>query len=130
MFWTVDSYLGSVNRARVDGSDAVRLVTRLKYPRGIAVDSQRARLYWTTASFDANRLQSSDIHGRDVYTMVRRTGGPIMQGIAVFGHRIYWTNYGTKQLESMTTEMDELRVLHTARRGMSHLAIVHAAKKL
>ena len=125
MFWTEGSVRGSISRAWMDGSNPVRLATGLHEPRGITIDFQSSRLYWTCVGDD--KVQSSNMHGTNIQTVIQRPQRPTSSrpyGIALLGGRIYWTNNITKKLESQTVSGRDPRLLHTGVNPLWHLTIV------
>jgi len=55
VYWT-DPGAGSVETARLDGSDRRALATGENYPTGVAVDVVRAKAYWTTLPSAADAM--------------------------------------------------------------------------
>ena len=68
VFWT-DSGAGRIERANLDGSNRVTLVSGIT-PVGIAVDAQAGMMYWTER-FPA-RIRRADLDGLDVANLVTR----------------------------------------------------------
>ena len=115
---------GSVKRGGMDGSDVSIIVTGLSYPAGIAIDFQSSRIYWTVGGED--RVESSDMQGNDIQTVIQLPRDSGTYGIALYGNRIYVTNWSSKKLQSFTTAGQDLQELLTDTNHLYHLAIISA----
>ena len=63
MFWADWGDNPKIERANLDGSDRVAIVTTdLGYPNGLALDYESNRLYWCDAKLD--RIEYVDFDGR------------------------------------------------------------------
>ena len=63
MFWTDWGRYPKIERANLDGSDRVAIVTHnLTYPNGLAIDYESNRLYWCDAG--TNVIEHSDFYGQ------------------------------------------------------------------
>ena len=130
MYWTTPSSGdffsgdGSISRAGMDGSSVSVIVTRLNEPKGIAIDFQSSRLYWTVPL--DSEVQSSDMEGKDIRAVIRFPSNSYTFGIALFGKRIYVTHRLSRTLESFTMAGQDIQVLHTdtERNLLFNLAIV------
>ena len=105
----------------MDGTKPRKIVSALNHPSGITIDFQDSRLYWTTAY--SNRVQSSDMDGNDVETIVQLPKGSRPRGIGYLGGRIYWTCSETQKIQRSTESGDSLRVLHTDTDILYHMVI-------
>ena len=94
----------------MDGSNVSVIVAHLNEPKGIAIDFQSSRIYWTVP-LDGT-VESSDMQGKVIRTVMQFPSGSGTYGIALFGNRVYVTNRLSRTLESFTTEGTDLRVLH------------------
>lgn len=122
MYWTRFSSWSrsSIATAGMDGTSPRTIVTGLTEPCGIVVDFSVSRLYW--ADWEAGKIQSSDLNGRDVRTLF-----PASQpyGIVVVGERIIWANKGNRELWSRSgREFKNASRLHTDNHYIRHLAVV------
>lgn len=63
-----DSKSGQIRRARLDGSYVKDIITGLKDPRAIALDTVRRKVYWT--DYGTGKIQSADLTGRNVKDIV------------------------------------------------------------
>ena len=124
MYWTTADSPGSVKRGGMDGSEVSVIVTGLSYPAGIAIDFQSSRIYWTVGGED--RVESIDMQGNHVQTVIQLPRDSGTYGIALYGNRIYVTNWSSKKVQSFTTVGEDLRELHTDTNHLYHLAIVAA----
>ena len=121
MYWTQGSFFreGEVVRAEMDGSNRVAIVSGLVYPLAIALDFQAARLYWV--DYSAYKIQSSSVDGSDLRTVIDFSSDARLIGIAVFNHRIYWSN--SLSLQSGNMDGQEIRTLYTGDFELLSLAI-------
>ena len=95
----------------MDGANPMEIVTGLDRPIGITFDVNSSRLFWTCAG--DNNVQSSNLQGTDIQTIIQFPSGSWTYGITVYGGRIYCTNYSSKELQTATTTGKDLRILHT-----------------
>ena len=79
----------------MDGSNVLTLVANAGLHVGITINFAAQRLFWTD-SWDG-RIQSSDLHGQSVQTLVQleHYDGPKPYGIAVLGDKIYKHSEGS-----------------------------------
>lgn len=108
----------------MDGSGRVALVTGQNKPRGVIIDFEESRLYWTCTG--DNKVRSSDLQGRNIQTVVQRPSGSWTHGLALSRGRLYWSNSLTGQLESSTKTGQDIRLLHSGEREhwLMHLGLV------
>ena len=109
MYWTADA--GSIVQAGMDDSDPFTIFSGLRSPRGITIDFQSARLYWTCKG--DNTVQTSNMEGKGIRTVIQLPSGSVTYGVGLFGERIYWTNYESKTLQSSTKTGQDVRTLLT-----------------
>lgn len=126
MYWTAE---GSIFRAGMDGSDRKILTTiplsGRRALRGITIDFQTSRLLWACA--DGDKVQSSNMDGGDIQTIITVPSNSWPFGIGMFADRIYWTNYNLKTLSSCTRTGEDYRILYTGTISSPfHLAMVPA----
>ena len=67
IYWTGWS-TGNVQRANLDGTNVVQLVSGLREPAGIALDLQNNKMYWAEAR--AGRIQRANLDGSNVEPVV------------------------------------------------------------
>ena len=79
---------GTINSAKLDGSDVKELKAIKAVPMGIAVDTARDKLYWTNSR---GRIQSADLDGSGIENVWEDLPGPM--DIAVARGNLYWTQY-------------------------------------
>ena len=124
MFWTTSA--GSIVRAGMDGSNRVSIAAHtspsVKELRGIAIDFQSSRLFWVSAN--GEKIQSSNMDGGDVQTILTVPSGSWPVGIGIFGDRIYWTGHNSKMVKSCTKTGQDVQTLYTGTGSPLHLAIV------
>ena len=124
MYWTTSA--GSIVRAGMDGSNRTTIASytdsSLNELRGITIDFQSSRLLWVSAN--GNKIQSSNMNGGGVETILSLPSGSWPIGIGIFGDRIYWTNHNTKTVKSCTKTGQDVKTLYTGASNPMHLAIV------
>lgn len=69
IYWTGWS-TGNVQRANLDGTNVVQLVSGLREPAGIALDLQNNKMYWGEAG--GGRIQRANLDGSNVEPVVTR----------------------------------------------------------
>ena len=120
MYWTI--YPGSIAKAGMDGSDSNVIVSGLQYPAGIAVDFDASRLYW--ANQVADRMESRNLAGGDIRTIVQLSASTEPWGLALHGSKLYWGNDVAKTLQSSSKSEENVRTLYTSRNSLCHLTVV------
>ena len=90
VYWTemTGESSGTINSAKLDGSDVKELKKIKAVPMGIAVDTAGGKLYWTNSR---GRIQSADIDGSGIENVMLDLPGPM--DIAVARGILYWTQY-------------------------------------
>ena len=91
VYWTekTGDSAGTINSAKLDGSDAKELKKIKAVPMGIAVDTETGdKLYWTNSR---GRIQSADLDGSGIENVMLDLPGPM--DIAVARGNLYWTQY-------------------------------------
>ena len=86
---------GTINSAKLDGSDAKELKKIKAVPMGIAVDTAGEKLYWTNSR---GRIQSADLDGSGIENVIP---GEDLEGVRWISPvarvaMLYWTE-GTTQ---------------------------------
>lgn len=90
----------------------------------LAIDFEASRLYWACGHIGDNRIQSSNMHGRDKQTVIQTRGGSWTWGVGLLGNRVYFTNFNTMTLQSVTKAGNDIRVLHNGTTEFYGLAVV------
>ena len=125
MFWTTWDSNGTLNRAGMDGANPVILTTGLSFSEGITIDFHKSRLYWTCGGFGQdNKIESSDMDGTDMKTVLELPEDSWPWGIILFEDRIFWTNYITRKLENGAKTGQDIRLLHSANKGLHQLVVL------
>ena len=121
MYWAEGNQDGFIGQSLTDGSDPLRLISGQSSPRGIVIDFEEWRLYWTCVG--GGVIRSSSMDGGDMRTIqLAQNSAP--QGIAVWGDRIYWSNHFAFKLESIAKDGRDNQTLTTGLFHLYHLAIV------
>ena len=117
-------YLSSNNsiiRAEMDGTNRVPNFIQVNAPRGIFIDLVDPRLYW--GSPQDKLIQSSDLDGGDIRTIVQLGADSHPQGLAVMADRIYWTDHYTGKLQSSRKNGTEFQTLYEGADRVMHLVV-------
>lgn len=97
VYWTIhgNTYCngGKIRRADLDGSGVTDVVTGLHGPRGIALDLQGGKLYWTQDCWPDPRVRRANLDGSNVQDVV--SGLVFPRGVTVepLTGQIYWANH-------------------------------------
>ena len=96
VYWTemTGESAGTINSAKLDGSDVKELKKIKAVPMGIAVDTAGDKLYWTNSR---GRIQSADLDGSGIENVMLDLPGPM--DIAVARGILYWTQYDATEEE-------------------------------
>ncbi len=96
VYWTemTGESSGTINSAKLDGSDVKELKKIKAVPMGIAVDTAGDKLYWTNSR---GRIQSADLDGSGIENVMLDLPGPM--DIAVARGLLYWTQYDATEEE-------------------------------
>ena len=96
VYWTemTGESRGTINSAKLDGSDVKELKKIKAVPMGIAVDTAGDKLYWTNSR---GRIQSADLDGSGIENVMLDLPGPM--DIAVARGNLYWTQYDATEGE-------------------------------
>lgn len=90
MYWT-DFIGGTIERANLDGTDRVTLVSGLNYPHGIALDVVNNHMYW--AEYAAGAIRRANLDGTNVVNILTGLdGAPAGLALDLVNHRFYWTD--------------------------------------
>ena len=90
---------GGIERARTDGTQRqVVLPASLIRAKGIAIDVENERLYWT--DWIADKIQTARLDGTQITDLVT-TGLDLPEGIALdtAGGKMYWVDSGIKKVQ-------------------------------
>ena len=111
----------SIVRAEMDGTDKVPNFIQVNATRGLFIDLEDSRLYWSSTT--DKLIQSSDLAGGDIRTIVHLGPTSHPQGIAVMGDRIYWTDHYVGKLESSYINGTDVRTLYDGADKIMHLVV-------
>ena len=98
MYWTertaAAGAVATIKRARLDGTGVENLVTTgLTDPRGIAVDADGGKMYWTDRA--SIRIQRANTDGTVVETLVTGLTDPRGPALDVAAGKMYWGGNGS-----------------------------------
>jgi sugar lactone lactonase YvrE len=98
MYWTDWGDSAYIGISSMDGNNARELVnTNIVWPNGLALDWPNNRLYWTdakTVTIESVRTDGSD--RRVVLHDILKHP----YGIAIFGNRLFWSDWDTESIQS------------------------------
>lgn len=87
MFWTVRGKNKAINRASMDGSHVIKIISRdLNWPSDVAVDETNSRIYWTNGIHEI--IETAKFSGHDRKTIIK---SEFPYGMDIFGDMIIWT---------------------------------------
>lgn len=110
LFWT-DWGHAKIERSWLDGSNRRTLINeQLTFPIGLTLDYTENRLYWIDAKLNAEKIETSDIHGRQRVAFEIQKIHPF--SLTQFGDHIYWTDWVEKSVirADKTTGKDAVTV--------------------
>lgn len=89
MYWT--DFIGeTIERANVDGTGRITLITGLDNPHGIALDVANNHMYW--AEYGSGSIRRADLDGTNIVDIVTGiSGNPAGLAIDFVDHKLYWT---------------------------------------
>lgn len=132
MFWSDWGSTPMIERANMDGTDRVSIVTQnLLFPNGLAVDQMNSRLYFVDGGIKTLEYVSFDGTGRK--TMIS-TGLLHPFGMDIYGHKVYWTDWETQSIDmadkftgknrktivSNTSDLMDIRIFHRERKTITN----------
>ena len=97
IYWT-DPATDKIQRANLDGSNVVDLITRLPGPWDIALDVAGGKMYWTDIGTD--KIQRANLDGSNVEDLV--TSGldtSVAIALDVSGGKMYWVDVGRDRIQ-------------------------------
>ncbi|XP_060531905.1 low-density lipoprotein receptor-related protein 4-like [Cylas formicarius] len=117
LYWT-DWFIPKIERSHLDGSSRRRLVdSDLSFPIGLVLDFVGRRLYWIDARLNAEKIETTDFHGKNRIALPVQTTHPF--SLTQFEEHLYWTDWDTKSVlrAEKTTGKDQILIrsqLHAA----------------
>ncbi len=78
-----DEHSQSIRSANLDGSNVVTVVGGLVAPRGLAIDQQAGKLYWTDGHAVPRTVSRANLDGSNVETLVQRPLAGTLNQIAL-----------------------------------------------
>ena len=93
MYWTDWGYHPKIERADMSGKQRVALVnSRLSWPNGLTLDTDKNRLYWVDARFD--KLEYLNLSTNMRVTLISSSATlPHPFGLTLLGDYLYWTDW-------------------------------------
>ena len=109
MFWSDWGKIPRIERAWLDGRlREVIIDTELVWPNGIALDTDRQKLYWCDAKMD--RIEMANVDGSD-RVVVSDQDLPHPFGFSLLGEFIYWTDWQDRNIQRAQKEGGSNRVV-------------------
>lgn len=127
MFWTDWGSTAKIERANLDGSGRVTIVsTSLTWPNGITIDYERELIYWVDASdTTSDTIEYCDFNGNGRTVLINETL-PHPFGITVYKEHIYWTDWETDKLERVDKVTGKNRIVVQANLDrLMDITVVH-----
>nr|XP_050041186.1 low-density lipoprotein receptor-related protein 6-like isoform X1 [Dermacentor andersoni] len=146
MFWSDWGKGRRIERAALDGSQRMHLLTQIGRVNSLTIDHAEQRLYWT--DIDANHIESCDMAGKRRRVAVPAAATQRPFGLTQYQEYLYWTDLEGKSIERALKStganrsrllgqlkyIDDLLVFHTSRQagwnqcavyngGCSHLCL-------
>ena len=84
-----------IERAMLDGTNRIPLISHTGRVNGLTIDFQEQRLYW--ASVDSRIIESSNLLGEDRHEVVRGLMHPF--SLTQYQDFIYWADWNSKSIE-------------------------------
>ena len=93
MYWSDLGYHPKIERADMTGKQRVALVnSRLSWPNGLTLDTDKNRLYWVDARFD--KLEYLHLSTNIRVTLISSSATlPHPFGLTLLGDYLYWTDW-------------------------------------
>ena len=97
MYWTDLGTPAVIEKASMDGSDRIAIVTSaILQPNGLTVDYATQTLYWTDGGLQ--KLESSQTDGSNRRVLTNQVLNPF--SITVYANTLYWSDWRTKTISS------------------------------
>ena len=90
MYWASWN-LGSIQRAKLDGTNLQNVVTGLTWPRDVALNIAGNKMYWVDPG--AYKVQRANLDGSNVENLVNTQGQPFGVAIDVMNGKLYWSTW-------------------------------------
>ncbi|CAH0560459.1 unnamed protein product [Brassicogethes aeneus] len=97
LYWTDWGVKPKIERSFMDGSGRKSIVDEdLTLPIGLVVDYLAKRLYWIDAKINAEKIETTDLHGENRVLLNIQGSHPF--SLTQFGDHIYWTDWMQKSV--------------------------------
>lgn len=93
VYWgeAVNNTSGRLRRANLDGSGVQEIRSVTGVPRGIAVDTEDNKIYWTNSR---GQIQRANTNGTELQTLIRQLNNPTDIALDVAEEQLYWSESG------------------------------------
>jgi len=95
MYWTD---IGVINRANLDGTGVMTLITAGPCPMGIALDLPAGRVYWTDC-VEGRIMRANLLDGSGVEQVIAGLSAPRAVALDLAHGKIYWTDSDSKKIQ-------------------------------
>ncbi|MDE2925394.1 MAG: hypothetical protein OXT71_03245 [Acidobacteriota bacterium] len=102
---------GKIQRANLDGTEVVDLVTGLDQPLGLALDLVGGKIYWVDVT--GGKIQRANLDGTGVVDLVTGLDTNRTTDLALGGDKIYWTDLVTGKIQRANLDGSGVRDLVT-----------------
>ena len=82
---------GRLRRSNLDGTNVQEIRTVSGVPRGIAVDTENSRVYWTNSR---GQIQRIHVNGSGLLTLITQLNAPTDIAVDVTNQQVYWSEPG------------------------------------
>lgn len=96
IYWT-DTTLGKIQRASPDGSGVEDIVTGIREPEQVGIDTIGGKIYWVDSG--TGKVQRANLDGSGVKDLVTGLSSPRGIALDITGGKMYWTDLETDKIQ-------------------------------
>ncbi len=89
MYWT-DTWNDCIQCANLDGADAQKLFTDIRYPTGIAIDSMGGKIYWASDDGWRGGIFRANLDGSNIQKLITVSEGATGIALDIARGKMYW----------------------------------------
>ena len=126
MYWATPEAngKGTITRAWMDGTHRANIVAGMSWPRGLTINFNNSRLYWSTHK-PGKKLMSSTLLGKDTRPAVSMLRGGFTFGIGFWKDKLYYTDRELRTVKHVQLKNKKsLTVAHRDRHPLLRLVVV------
>uniref|UniRef100_A0A8C8RFF6 Low-density lipoprotein receptor-related protein 4 n=1 Tax=Pelusios castaneus TaxID=367368 RepID=A0A8C8RFF6_9SAUR len=122
LYWTDWGASPKIERAGMDASSRLVIISsNLTWPNGLAIDYGSQRLYWADAGMKT--IEYANLDGSERKVLIG-SNLPHPFGLALYGERIYWTDWQAKSIQSADRRTGQAR--ETLQDNLENLMDIHS----